>query len=198
MNAGVRAFRGDGKGVRVAADFYATPPDPIRALLSPEGDGARIRELGPVWEPACGDGAMVREIRAAGIPCCASDLVDRGCPDAWRADYFTCLRSRARSIISNPPYCLANGAGGARWVWHTMQMPGWTYCALLLNAEWERSQTVRKLLREHPYSHAWHLGWRIDWTGAGAPANWHTWFVWDRDAAHSMQVRQLDKPRAAA
>lgn len=198
MNAGVRAFRGDGKGARVAADFYPTPPEAIRALLAPSADGERIRACGSVWEPACGNGAMVREIRAAGIPCSASDLIDRGCPDSWRADYFTCLKSRAFAQITNPPYGLANGAGGARWVSHALAMPGWTYMALLLNAEWERSQVVRKLLREHPYSHAYHLGWRIDWTGAGSPANWHTWFVWDRDAAHSMQVRFLDKPRAAA
>jgi hypothetical protein len=195
VNASVRAFRGDGKGARVAADFYATPPEAIRALLSPAGDGDRIRTCGSVWEPACGDGAMVREIRAAGIPCCASDLIDRGCPDSWQADYFSCFRSRCPAVITNPPYALANGSGGARWVHHTLAMPGWTYMALLLNAEWERSQAVRKLLREHPYSHAWHLGWRIDWTGAGSPANWHTWFVWDREAAHSMQVRFLDKVR---
>jgi len=193
MTAGVRAFRGDGKNARASADFYPTPPEAIRALLSPQGDGDRIRHLGSVWEPACGDGAMVREIRAAGIPVCASDMIDRGCPDSWQADYFTCLRSRCPVVITNPPYNLANGAGGARWVRHAVEMPGWSYLALLLNAEWERSQAVRKLLREHPYSYAWHLGWRIDWTGAGSPANWHTWFVWDRDSVSEMEVRFLDK-----
>jgi len=75
-------------------------------------DGARMRSLGAVWEPACGDGALVREIRAAGIPCCASDLIDRGCPDSWTVDFYTCLRSRAPSIITNPPYSEINARGG--------------------------------------------------------------------------------------
>lgn len=109
---------------RRSEDFYPTPPEPIRALLA--ADGERIRACGSVWEPACGDGAMVREIRAAGIPCCASDLVDRGCPDSWTADYFTCLRSRCPAVVTNPPYALANGAGGARWLKHTLASPDGT------------------------------------------------------------------------
>jgi hypothetical protein len=35
-------------------DFYPTPPEGTRALLSVE------RFEGPIWEPACGDGAISR------------------------------------------------------------------------------------------------------------------------------------------
>lgn len=79
---------------RRADDFYPTgQPEAVRGLLARDGDA--IRACGSVWEPACGDGALVREIRSAGIPCCASDLIDRGCPDSWVADYYSCLRSRS-------------------------------------------------------------------------------------------------------
>lgn len=84
---------------RRAEDFYpTTQPEAIRALFSV--DGARIRECGTVWEPACGDGTLVREIRAMGMSCCASDLIDRGCLDSWTADFYSCLRSRGGSIIT--------------------------------------------------------------------------------------------------
>lgn len=162
-------------------DFYPTPPEPIRALL--DADGERIRACGSVWEPACGDGAMVREIRAAGIPCCASDLIDRGCPDSWRADYFTCLRSRGRAIITNPPYDLINARDGhGRWLKHTLAMPGWDYCALLLNWDWPaaRANGLGELLDTQPFSYCYLMRWKIDFTGGGAPPQRNAWFVWDR------------------
>jgi hypothetical protein len=60
-------FRSTGKTAknpkaREKDDFYPTPPEPTRALLAVEGQ--RLRQLGAVWEPACGDGAMARE----GVP----------------------------------------------------------------------------------------------------------------------------------
>ena len=57
-------------------ELYPTPPEPTRALLA--YDGARIRQLGSVWEPAVGDGAIARVIKARGLRCIGSDLVDRG------------------------------------------------------------------------------------------------------------------------
>lgn len=110
---------------RRADDFYPTgQPEAVRGLLARDGDA--IRACGSVWEPACGDGALVREIRSAGIPCCASDLIERGCPDSWVADYYSCLRSRAQAIITNPPYCEINARDGhGRWLRHTMSIPGW-------------------------------------------------------------------------
>lgn len=167
---------------RRADDFYPTgQPEAIRALLAVDGD--RIRQSGTVWEPPCGDGALVREIRAAGIPCCASDLVDRGCPDSWTADYFTCLRSRGGAIITNPPFNLINARDGrGRWLRHTLDMPGWDYLALLLSWDWPaaRANGLGALLDQHPFTACYLMRWKLDFTGEGSPPQRNAWFTWDR------------------
>jgi hypothetical protein len=177
------------RGGRRDDDFYPTgQPDAIRALLAV--DGARIRALGSVWEPACGDGALVKEIRSAGIPCCASDLVDRGCPDSWTADYFSCLKSRAPSIVTNPPYDLINARDGhGRWLRHTLDMPGWRYLALLLSWDWPaaRANGLGQLLDESPFSWSYLMRWKLDFTGEGSPPQRNAWFVWDRDDPRSQR-----------
>jgi hypothetical protein len=177
-------------------DFYATAqPEAIRALLT--RDGGRIRSLGAVWEPACGDGALVREIRKAGIRCTASDLIDRGCPDSWTADYFTCLKSRAPAIITNPPYNLINARDGhGRWLRHSLDMPDWRYMALLLSWDWPaaRANGLGALLDARPFSYCYLMRWKLDFTGEGSPPQRNAWFVWDRDDQRSEPgFRWLDR-----
>lgn len=184
------------KDVRRPEDFYPTgEPEAIRALLA--YDAEPIRACGTVWEPACGDGAMVREIRAAGIPCCASDLIDRGCPDSWTADYFTCLRSRSRAIITNPPYNLINARDGhGRWLRHTLAMPGWDYLALLLSWDWcaARQNGLGTLLEANPFSYVYLMRWKLDFTGEGSPPQRNGWFVWRRGwTGTPMGIRFMDR-----
>lgn len=57
---------------RAPFEFYPTPPEGIRALLSVEAFD------GPIWEPACGDGAIARELIAAGYDVVASDITNHG------------------------------------------------------------------------------------------------------------------------
>jgi hypothetical protein len=177
-------------------DFYPTgQPEAIRSLLARDGD--LIRDCGTVWEPACGDGALVKEIRAAGIPCCASDLVDRGCPDSWQADFFTCMRSRGGAIITNPPYNLINARDGhGRWLRHTLDMPGWTYLALLLSWDWPaaRKNGLGAMLEQNPFSYCYLMRWKLDFTGEGSPPQRNAWFVWVRGWDQvPMQMRFMDK-----
>jgi hypothetical protein len=179
-------------------DHYPTgQPEAIRALLSPKYDGDAIRSCRTVWEPACGAGDMVHVIRSEGIPCCASDLVDRGCPDSWQADYFTCLRSRARAIITNPPYNLINARDGhGRWLRHTLDMPGWDYLALLLSWDWPaaRQNGLGAMLEANPFSYCWLMRWKLDFTGEGSPPQRNAWFVWRRGwDAVPMQMRFMDR-----
>lgn len=170
------------EAARRGDDFYPTAqPEAIRALFA--ADGQRIRESRTVWEPACGDGALVREIRAMGMPCCASDLIDRGCPDSWVADFYSCLTSRGGAIITNPPFCEINARDGhGRWLRHTLAMPGWDYLALLLSWDWPaaRANGLGKLLDEQPFSWSYLMRWKLDFTGEGSPPQRNAWFVWDR------------------
>lgn len=177
-------------------DFYPTgEPDAIRGLLAKDGDV--IRACGTVWEPACGDGALVRPIREAGIPCCASDLIDRGCPDSWQADYFTCLRSRGRAIITNPPYGLITARDGrGRWLKHSIEMPGWDYMALLLSWEWPagRINGLGELLEANPFSYCYLMRWKLDFTGEGQAPQRNAWFIWRRGWNEvPMQMRFMDR-----
>lgn len=184
------------KPPRRANDFYPTAePEAIRALLAYDGD--RIRAAGSVWEPACGKGDMVSVIRDAGIPCSASDLVDRGCPDSWQADFFSCKRPRGNAIITNPPYNLITAKDGkGAWLRHTMEMPDWTYCAFLLDWNWPAARTngFGLLMQKYPFSYAYLMRWKLDFTGEGNPPNRHAWFVWVRGwEGTPMQLRFMDR-----
>lgn len=184
---------------RVEHDFYPTgQPEAIRALLA--RDGARIRQLGAVWEPACGDGALVREIRGAGITCVATDLIDRGCPDSWQADFFACDVARAPVMITNPPFNLINARDGhGRWLRHSIGMHGWRYMALLLSWDWPaaRQNGLGALLDAVPFSYCYLMRWKLDFTGAGSPPQRNAWFVWDRDDVRAEPgFRWLDREDA--
>lgn len=184
---------------RVAHDFYPTgQPEAIRALFARDGD--RIRQLGAVWEPACGDGALVREIRAMGLPCVASDLIDRGCPDSTQVDFFDCRSARAPAMITNPPFNLINARDGhGRWLRHSLDLPGWRYMALLLSWDWPaaRANGLGALLDAHPFSYCYLMRWKLDFTGAGSPPQRNAWFVWDRDDARTEPgFRWLDREDA--
>jgi len=82
---------------RADHDFYPTPPEATRALLSVETFD------GPIWEPASGNGAIAKVLMAAGHRVISTDLIDRG----WGTggiDFLAETRNRARHIVTNPPY----------------------------------------------------------------------------------------------
>ena len=82
---------------RAPLEFYPTPPEATRALLSVESFD------GPIWEPACGDGAISRELEAAGYNVISTDLVDRGFGTGGQ-DFLKSDKPLAKHIITNPPY----------------------------------------------------------------------------------------------
>ena len=85
--------------LRAAHDFYPTPPEATRALLSVEAFP------GPVWEPAVGNGAITRVLTAYGHTVVGTDLVDRGFGTGG-IDFLAESANRARDIVTNPPYAL--------------------------------------------------------------------------------------------
>lgn len=114
-----------GAGFRAPNEFYPTPAEAVRALLSVESfDGS-------IWEPACGDGAISKVLDAAGYRVVSTDLVDYGYGTAG-VDFLMQTASRARHIVTNPPY----GSGLAdQFVTHALRLvePTGGSVAMLLN-----------------------------------------------------------------
>lgn len=110
---------------RAPFEFYPTPPEATRALLSVESfDGS-------IWEPACGDGAITRELQRAGYDVVSTDLADHGFGTPG-IDFLRETAPRAKHIVTNPPY----GRGLAdRFVRHALRMADTTggSVAMLLN-----------------------------------------------------------------
>lgn len=167
---------------RRAEDFYPTgQPEAIRALLA--RDGARILPLGRVWEPAIGAGDLARPMIEAGLEVIGSDIVDRGFPGVEIRSFYDFDRSLAPAIITNPPYSEINARDGhGRWLRHTLALPGWEYCALLLSWDWPaaRANGLGALLDAQPFSYCYLMRWKLDFTGEGSPPQRNAWFVWDR------------------
>lgn len=82
---------------RIPHEFYPTPPEAVRALLSVEAFD------GDIWEPACGDGAISKTLSEAGHAVVSTDLVDQGFGEPG-VDFLQQTLPRAKHIITNPPY----------------------------------------------------------------------------------------------
>lgn len=181
---------------RRADDFYPTgQPEAIRALLA--RDGHRILPLREVWEPAIGAGDLARPMWDAGLTVFGSDIVDRGWPLTEIRSFYDFNRSEAPAIITNPPYSEINARDGhGRWLRHTLGLPGWEYCALLLSWDWPaaRANGLGALLDEHPFAYCYLMRWKLDFTGEGSPPQRNAWFVWDRSwSGAEPAFRWLDK-----
>lgn len=111
---------------RAPLEFYPTPPEATRALLSVEDfDGS-------IWEPACGDGAISRELIKAGYDVTSTDLAERGYGEGGY-DFLKSAKPLAKHIITNPPYG-THGLGDAfvrRALIHARKTDGTV--AMLLN-----------------------------------------------------------------
>lgn len=81
----------------IADNFYPTPPEATRALLSVETfDGS-------IWEPACGEGHIAKVLERAGHRVVSTDLNDRGFGEAG-VDFLQAPAALAKHIVTNPPY----------------------------------------------------------------------------------------------
>jgi hypothetical protein len=82
---------------RIPNEFYPTPPEAVRALLSVETFD------GPIWEPACGEGAIAIELAAAGYGIVSTDRYAYGFGQPG-IDFLAEQSPRAKHIVTNPPY----------------------------------------------------------------------------------------------
>lgn len=82
---------------RLPNEFYPTPPEATRALLSVEAFD------GDIWEPACGDGRIAKVLKGHGHRVVATDLVAYGFGEA-HVDFLRQSEPRAKHVVTNPPY----------------------------------------------------------------------------------------------
>ena len=99
------------------ADFYPSSDEVVWGLLAAEAEHLPA----VLWEPACGNGALVTPLRALGRTVIATDLFERGCPDA--ADRIDFLMERqapagVTGIVTNPPF----GTAAFDFVEHALEL----------------------------------------------------------------------------
>lgn len=112
-------------GKRIQNEFYPTPPEATRALLSVEEFDAQI------WEPACGDGGIAKVLANHGQAVVSTDLYAYGFGTTG-IDFLKERSPRAKHIVTNPPY----GSGLAdAFVKHALMLTRQTggKVAMLLN-----------------------------------------------------------------
>lgn len=83
---------------RAAFEFYPTPPEATRALLSVEAFN------GPVWEPACGEGHIANVLTTAGHDVVSTDLATCWGFGEGGRDFLHERTALAPHIVTNPPY----------------------------------------------------------------------------------------------
>jgi hypothetical protein len=159
---------------REAHDFYRTPSDCVRSLLSVE------QFEGPIWEPACGDGAISRVLLADGHRVVSTDLIDRGYGEHG-VDFLASTSLRAPTIVTNPPFLHAD-----EFVHHAIRL-GAVKTAMLLRLGFLSGEKRRLSLWEKiPISKVWIFSHRPTlWDGSddkpdgGRGCIDYAWFVWD-------------------
>jgi len=92
-----RAAAHNARPRRLPNEFYPTPPEATRALLSVEAFD------GDIWEPACGDGRIAKVLTDHGHAVIGTDLHDYGFGVAG-VDFLRERCPRAKHIVTNPPY----------------------------------------------------------------------------------------------
>lgn len=162
-------------------DFFPTPAWATFALIDNESF------QGEIWECACGDGAMSRVIEHAHSVVFSSDLYQRGYGEVGH-DFLNPTRS-ADNIITNPPYNCAEGfvASGVK---HAKRK----FALLLRLAFLEGANRANTIFAKCPPARVWVFSERItfypkgvDPKGSGTTA--YAWFVWDKDAPNSTELR---------
>jgi hypothetical protein len=164
--------------MRAPYEFYPTPPEATRALLSVETFD------GPIWEPACGRGAISKVLETAGHQVVSTDLIQRDYGVGGGVDFLVENEPRAKHIVTNPPY--GRGLGDA-FVRHALTLTRGTggTVAMLLNLASLCHPNRHTLWVEYPPSAIYGLDELVCWpegdhTRARASTNQqrYCWVVW--------------------
>lgn len=164
-------------------DYFPTPKWATFALIDNE------KFESDIWECACGDGAMSKVLEETGAEIYSSDLYSRPYGDSGR-DFLTTSR-RATNIVTNPPYNSAEG-----FVKAGLEKADKKLALLLRLAFLEGSNRNRTIFTVSPPSRIWVFSERITFYPAGMKAagsgtTAYAWFVWDKDAPKSTELKWL-------
>ena len=171
----------------IQANFYPTPPEATRALLSVESfDGV-------IWEPACGQGHIARVLEASGHQVLATDLNDwsfgANGVDFLNDRHAAATRSAAptiKHIVSNPPY----GSGLAdAFVVRALAITAKTQgkVAMLLNLASLAHRTRTPVWKARPPARVYVIDSVVCWPDPNRPPPKHftqhryCWCVWTPD-----------------
>jgi hypothetical protein len=162
-------------------DFFPTPAWATHALVDNE------KFVGDIWECACGNGAMSRVLSETGCRVVSSDLYQRGFGDAG-IDFLDNSR-KSDNIITNPPYNCAEGFVAAGLLKARRK-----FALLLRLAFLEGANRANTIFMRHPPNRVWVFSERITFYPAGAEVKGsgttaYAWFVWDKDAGGSTDLR---------
>jgi hypothetical protein len=162
-------------------DFFPTPRWATFALIENE------KFVGEIWESACGDGAMSRVLEHANTDVRSSDLYERGFGESGR-DFLTAT-TRVANIVTNPPYNCAEG-----FVAKGTQLADKKFALLLRLAFLEGANRANTIFSKVPPARVWVFSERITFYMKGAKQGGtgttaYAWFVWDKDAPTSTELR---------
>ena len=165
---------------RLPNEFYPTPPEATRALLSVESFD------GDIWEPACGDGRIAKVLTDHGHAVVSTDLNEYGFGEAG-VDFLREREARAKHIVTNPPY----GYGLAdRFIRRALTLTQWTggKVAMLLNMSSLCHRQRTDWWREIPPTRLYAIDDIVCWPEDryGPPPRYFTkhryiWAVWTHD-----------------
>ena len=162
---------------RAPYEFYPTPPEATRALLSVESfDGS-------IWEPACGEGHISKVLQASGHEVVSTDLAHYGFGEGGR-DFLAEGVPLARNIVTNPPYGRGLGDAFAKHALRFATITGGKV-AMLLNITSLCHPRRHDFFAAHPPSAIYALDECICWPN-GDPAQAtstianqrYCWVVW--------------------
>lgn len=159
---------------RATNDWYIEPSRAIDELLDVESFD------GPIWDPACGSGNIPIACKRRGYETFASDIVDRGYPDAEQVDFLSIQTERSWNVISNPPYNLAE-----EFVIHALNLGAPKVAMLVRLAFLEGRGRHERLFKLHPPARIWQFISRISMPPGGVVVEAKggsvafCWIVWE-------------------
>lgn len=162
-------------------DFFQTPRWATFALIDNE------KFSGEIWESACGDGTMSRVLAETEQPVRSSDLYERGFGET--GIYFLSPPGSADNIVTNPPYNCAEG-----FVASGVKHARCKFALLLHLAFLEGANRANTIFARTPPSRVWVFSERItnypsgvEPKGSGTTT--YAWFVWDKSAPGSTELK---------